>query len=173
MTETATVETLTAEVRVLMVGNRQITLSVFHQLDRCPAEDVKPFGRVRVTKDLPRDVVEIVGAAPDGNLVRANVSRPTTTFRGMDIPSEVEHHIAHSAGLKRDQTIATSPKGRRLIYISNTSTSPCSVDWGCDLTKAAAAFEKWSVDWVDDLDQEMDLYETSSALPLIVLAGLR
>ena len=30
---TATVETLTAEVRVLAVGNRQITLSVAKQLD--------------------------------------------------------------------------------------------------------------------------------------------
>jgi hypothetical protein len=30
---TATVETLTAQVRVLQVGNRQITLSIYKQLD--------------------------------------------------------------------------------------------------------------------------------------------
>jgi hypothetical protein len=31
--KTATVETLTAEVRVLMVGSRQVTMSVYGQLD--------------------------------------------------------------------------------------------------------------------------------------------
>ncbi|MCV7316314.1 hypothetical protein H7J77_12285 [Mycolicibacillus parakoreensis] len=51
-TTTATVETLTAEVRVLQVGNRQITLSVAKQLDAfdlCQDEalDFTPFGRIR------------------------------------------------------------------------------------------------------------------------------
>lgn len=49
---TATIETLTAEVRVLMVGNRQVTLSVAKQLDRTNFfEDgpgaITPFGRVK------------------------------------------------------------------------------------------------------------------------------
>jgi len=43
---TATVETLTAEVRVLMVGSRQVTLSVYNQLDLVPHARVEPFGRV-------------------------------------------------------------------------------------------------------------------------------
>ena len=43
---TATVETLTAEVRVLMVGNRQITLSVAKQLDEVPIAEIEVFGRV-------------------------------------------------------------------------------------------------------------------------------
>lgn len=43
---TATIETLTASVRVLMVGSRQVTLSVFRQLDVVPFDDVVPFGRV-------------------------------------------------------------------------------------------------------------------------------
>lgn len=47
----ATVETLTAEVRTLMVGNRQITLSVYRQLDREPYELIEPFGRVRDSQD--------------------------------------------------------------------------------------------------------------------------
>lgn len=47
---TATVETLTAEVRVLVVGNRQITLSVAKQLDEVPLWDMLPFGRVSVGK---------------------------------------------------------------------------------------------------------------------------
>jgi hypothetical protein len=47
MIDTATVMSLTAEVRVLMVGNRQVTLSVAKQLDCVPIEEIEPFGRVR------------------------------------------------------------------------------------------------------------------------------
>lgn len=48
----ATVEVLTAEVRTLMVGSRQVTLSVYRQLDEVsPWTDhistFEPFGRVR------------------------------------------------------------------------------------------------------------------------------
>jgi hypothetical protein len=43
---TATVETLAAEVRVLMVGSRQVTLSVYNQLDYIPHRQIEPFGRV-------------------------------------------------------------------------------------------------------------------------------
>ena len=46
-TNTATVEALTAEVRVLMVGNRQVTLSVAKQLDTVGFLDVEAFGRIR------------------------------------------------------------------------------------------------------------------------------
>jgi|SRR5215472_14499324 len=45
--KTATVEVLTAEVRVLMVGARQVTLSVARQLDAVALEDIEPFGRIR------------------------------------------------------------------------------------------------------------------------------
>lgn len=45
---TATVETLTAEVRVLMVGSRQVTLSVARQLDWIDITQLEPFGRVAI-----------------------------------------------------------------------------------------------------------------------------
>lgn len=79
-TNTAKIETLTAEVRVLVVGSRQVTLSVFRQLDRVSPERITPFGRVRsgakyytfgygnVTADL-----ELVGTDEHGNLVRSVV----------------------------------------------------------------------------------------------------
>jgi hypothetical protein len=45
--ETATIETLTASVRVLMIGNRQITMSIFKQLDEVRGPyDLEPFGRI-------------------------------------------------------------------------------------------------------------------------------
>jgi hypothetical protein len=57
---TATVETLTAEVRVLMVGSRQVTLSVYNQLDEVPYADIEPYGRVR-PRDAERGRVCVVG----------------------------------------------------------------------------------------------------------------
>ena len=50
MSETATVETLTAEVRTLMVGNRQVTLSVYRQLDYARPNEADLMGRVRATQ---------------------------------------------------------------------------------------------------------------------------
>lgn len=63
---TATVETLTAEVRALHVGQKQITLSVAKQLDRCSYEQLEPFGRVRTGRKDERDPdhessIEVVG----------------------------------------------------------------------------------------------------------------
>jgi len=55
-TYTATVEALSAEVRVLMVGSRQVTLSVYRQLDRVPDDEIEPFGRVRDGKHEGCDV---------------------------------------------------------------------------------------------------------------------
>ena len=53
---TATVELLTAEVRVLQVGSRQVTLSVARQLDLVPLDALEPFGRVR-TRDYDYAVI--------------------------------------------------------------------------------------------------------------------
>lgn len=43
---TATVETLTAEVRVLKMGTRQVTKAVARQLDRISDSHLEPFGRL-------------------------------------------------------------------------------------------------------------------------------
>lgn len=78
---TATVEVLTAEVRTLMVGSRQVTLSVYRQLDWVPNDAIQPFGRVRAdTKPVDRlsDEVQVVGVSEDGALVRSRLSRQST-----------------------------------------------------------------------------------------------
>lgn len=49
----AHVQVLTAEVRTLMVGSRQITMSVYNQLDEIAHDEMEPFGRVS-----PRDAAE-------------------------------------------------------------------------------------------------------------------
>lgn len=70
---TATVETLTAEVRVLMVGSRQVTLSVARQLDEVDPDWILPFGRIRTGKRTPSaavGMIEVIGSL-DGQLVRS------------------------------------------------------------------------------------------------------
>jgi hypothetical protein len=69
-TASARVEVLTAEVRVLMVGSRQVTLSVYNQLDEVPPDGIEPFGRVS-PKDARWRSIEVVGRDEIGALVRA------------------------------------------------------------------------------------------------------
>jgi hypothetical protein len=65
---TATVEVLTAEVRVLMVGSRQVTLSVARQLDWVERSELEPFGRVRL---VAGEV--LIGRDPGGVLTLAEL----------------------------------------------------------------------------------------------------
>jgi hypothetical protein len=91
----ATVEVLTAEVRVLMVGSRQVTLSVYGQLDLVRPDHIEPFGRVsrkphcrdawdfgrRVSPDCPGDCVDVVGRSLNtGALVRSCGRRGSGSF---------------------------------------------------------------------------------------------
>lgn len=78
-THTATVETMTAEVHVLKVGSRQVTLSVAKQLDLALVNDMKPMGRIRTVWDASF-LIELIGRHSEtGALVRAFVYHPNTT----------------------------------------------------------------------------------------------
>lgn len=81
---TATVETLVAEVRTLMVGSRQVTLSVYKQLDRVSVWRIQPFGRVHTGIRYPdaygvkeEATLELVGRDEDGNLVACVIAAYT------------------------------------------------------------------------------------------------
>jgi hypothetical protein len=165
----ARVEVLTAEVRVLQVGRRQVTLSVVRQLDWAEAADVVPFGRVRTGDKPPGGVraissfgssqvksatpIEIVGST-SGVLVRSVSWRTVLTCTGggdgacpeiQAIDAERRRHVDRS-GLPR-----MSPEYHRLM----------------DKTAAHDVH-----DWTR-YDPDQQTYEKWEALPLIVLAGLR
>jgi hypothetical protein len=77
---TATVEVLTAEVRVLMVGSRQVTLSVYRQLDETLPECIEPFGRVKDAQDAKKedhhwDSLYVIGRDHHGRLAWASLTR--------------------------------------------------------------------------------------------------
>lgn len=91
----AHVQVLTAEVRTLVVGSRQVTLSVYDQLDEVSYEDIEPFGRVH-PKDASDLVVRVVGRDREtGALVRSR----TWTWDMMRDPSTGEIANVCAAGL--------------------------------------------------------------------------
>lgn len=81
MNHTATVEVLSAEVRVLQVGARQVTLSVFRQLDTVGFDAIIPFGRVRDPRDdgsYDSRVMNVIGRDIEtGSLVRCHLFAPS------------------------------------------------------------------------------------------------
>lgn len=130
----ATVDVLTAEVRVLMVGRRQVTMSVFSQLDKVPHSEIAPFGRVN-PKDANRNEIHLVGSGPDGTLVRSRI------WRWPHPGSHKPYYLDSNPG-GSDQYLFDRAKEERKAGVRR--------------------------DWCTQSE-----WETMSALPLIVLAGLR
>lgn len=94
-TATATVEVLTAEVRVLMVGSRQVTLSVYNQLDDVPHRLIEPFGRVN-PRDRESSVICVVGRQIEtGTLARAR-----TPYLSDEFLSDTYRDDAHDIVVK-------------------------------------------------------------------------
>jgi len=96
---TATVETLTAEVHVLKVGNRQITTSVAKQLDVIPFNRLRPFGRIQLGSsdrqaERPRLPVNVIGVDIEtGALCRSRV------YLGYQGCTEEQHSAAKTLPL--------------------------------------------------------------------------
>jgi hypothetical protein len=166
----ATVEVLTAEVRVLQIGRRQVTLSVVRQLDWADPADVEPFGRVR-TGDKPpgrvkaadaggfsqvksADSIEVIGSAA-GVLVRSVSWRTllTCTSGGAAACPEIG---AITAELDRHKVRGQPPQHMTPEY--------------------EQVFDRFAAHRVHDwtrYDPDQQTYETWESLPLIVLVGLR
>lgn len=177
---TATVESLTAEVRVLMVGNRQITLSVAKQLDLVDDRKLEVFGRVRLNSDS----VSLIGKCKaTGVLVMAKMpfTWPTPYIRGLSAPvtlCETRRRIM----LKGSKLIFAG----RDIDIADDSIQYCGMD-GHGVSRYVSfileelSCEHWSTNGMDEeisagvaaYDARQLQIEGLQKLPLIVLAGLR
>lgn len=79
----ARVQVLTAEVRVLMVGSRQVTLSVYSQPDTVAFDGIEPFGRVWSRAALTYETW-VVGRGGNGTLVRSWLPKPYAWPRADD-----------------------------------------------------------------------------------------
>jgi hypothetical protein len=145
MLKSVQVEVLTAEVRVLMVGSRQVTLSVFRQLDLIPPEALEPFGRVN---DKSSGTWLAVGRTAGGVLARASYSfaRDLTPLEGYEL---VRIKNAAGAGYRY-------PRDRdRIGFVYSESSQATAV-------AVEAENQRWAI--------ARGPYDS---LPLIVLAGLR
>jgi hypothetical protein len=82
-------------VSVLQVGSRQITLSVYRQLDRIYNTDkFEAFGRIRDT-NYKGEGIQLVGRNTDtGALVRHTAQHPD--WSAWDGPDEFAHWLAHT-----------------------------------------------------------------------------
>lgn len=69
---TATVKAITAEVRQLVVGSRQITASVYNQLDRVGRNEIDPMGRVTPKDGAPGWVYVVGRHRSTGDLVSSS-----------------------------------------------------------------------------------------------------
>ncbi len=176
-TTAARVEVLTAEVRVLMVGSRQITLSVYAQLDDVEPGEITPFGRV-----APRNgevgCVYVVGAsardADAGTLVRSSHGSAAS--------------LRHWAERCRRMAALTGQREAAVRERDEAKAGEDGVRWRelrgraaqltAELERAGRfCFEGWTASKLtaearrnEDLTGRAALWE---ALPLIVLAGLR
>jgi len=181
----ARVEVLRAEVRVLMVGSRQVTMSVFNQLDEVSWRDIEPMGRVSA-KDGPA----LIGVDAGGVLVRSRF--PVGGYRTAALCKQYEHGMvdvsrAHDVG----RPVYSGPTywryenkrvwvGEMTTYCPRGTTRyttgevvPPDPDvvaihravYHPDLDELAAELEEQRLVNVRKAELE--------ALPLIVLAGLR
>lgn len=174
--ETAHIETMTAEVKVLMVGNRQITLSVAKQLDRVPLEDMFPFGRIRIDRKHPRDVIG--RSNTDGALV---ISEWPPTIRMGDLTEPITvcriHARKSPEGTLSWNTYLPLYYNETRIRVASDAIEPCKIE-----THEIGGNEPHCPYWhtngnaaaISDVIalREIDPSELS-LLPLIVLAGLK
>jgi hypothetical protein len=180
----ATVQTLTAEVRTLMVGSRQVTLSVFNQLDTRPVDEIDVFGRVR-HRDASSDSVNVVGRSrEDGTLVRGCMKHPIWRQEPPEAFSRWICHLSRTyvekdpdfitpsysrdwemaVRIYRDQRLLWGFRSRDLFTLSYTPDQRDELHY---------AWQKVAERQLAALKPEQDRYDELSAHPLIVLAGLR
>ena len=182
---TATVELLTAEVRVLMVGSRQVTLSVAKQLDRIMLDHLEPFGRVRIGGD---ERLVIGKDKRTGVLAVANYETYWETpvvFAEGDAKFRVCNRLRtekKSGGLEGYQVVFED----RRVILWKESTVTCDVphsrkDEDGQYHRVEHACDSWDVAgqrdeirlYLSEYDEERTMHEAARDLPLIVLAGLK
>jgi hypothetical protein len=148
MGESASVEVLSAEVRVLRVGDGQITLSMYRQLDEASPERFEPFGRVRDNeRNLRRGALQLVGRDTEtGALVRCDASPPD--WSAADGPSEFTHWLRHQpGGWGRGPYRVAESNGRGIDWTARDGKVGCSSSSYWHINTPAAEWP--AVKWLD------------------------
>lgn len=186
-TLTATVQALTAEVRVMMVGSRQVTMSVYKQLDKVEPNDLAEiFGRVHPTGHEPNVSLHVVGRSSAGSLVSSSMSTVAKRMWPLYIGVETTYAYGketYECGVTRElgstrgcicEACADVPVGHRVRNMGLLQAGPESLA-PTDYRMRSASYESLD-DWEDGWDARVaeDVRrEEWINLPLVVLAGLR
>lgn len=123
------VESLTAEIRVLQVGSKPVTLSAARQLDLVNASEIKPFGRVRIEPKPVAGLIEVIGSV-NGILVRSSARS-----RKVECPGYMTRTSSHTYGLPQ-----------QVVCRRHRNTSPANYDpahsW-TEYTPSQELYETW------------------------------
>ena len=185
-TATATIETLTAEVRTLVVGSRQVTLSIAKQLDIVDLSRLRVFGRVHISKD-PNYVI---GADTDGTLA---LSKYTNGYMYFDRPligpcdHDGGHIIVCATGRQQNGQVYRLTLDGVEFEILTDATQPCGIEGHtsryrgndpdeCDGWQTNGHRDQISQSLQSQLAEQADkkaLHKAAAESPLIVLAGLK
>jgi len=186
-TKKAEIITVTAEVRVVMVGSRQITMSVANQLDWIDWQDIDPMGRVSM-----KDEDAILGRNPENDALVLASFEPSPSY---ELPANVV--VGRFCSYRRQEANRTVggdalrvrvlpgnllPCGRheseRHVY------TPCARPWELMwlegettvyATPTLSALKRLGpglIDW-KHAEEMSSKYQSLLELPLLVLAGLR
>lgn len=177
-TTAARVDVLTAEIRVLMVGSRQVTLSVYGQLDQVKPAEIDPFGRV-APRDADPDYVYVVGAsardADRGTLVRSRRESMSALIKRADGLRDRADMIGERPDLKHERS--------ELVERADYHDRPEHWKRANAITDRLGQLDVWlrhetrtAEELIAESGATIDAAEDAAqwaALPLIVLAGLR
>lgn len=148
MSESASVEVLSAEVRVLQVGSLQLTRSMYWQLDEAAPKKFQPFGRVKDNKRPLKDGVLLVGRdSRTGALVRCHALPPN--WSPTDGPEAFTHWMRHwprfGRGIGNYQGYQVARyKGFALRWRCFTKTSALLRSSGMSAIKLQSRYANWT-----------------------------
>lgn len=174
-TTTATVETLTAEVRTLVVGSRQVTLSVAKQLDVVTLENLTVMGRVSLKSEFPM----VIGKATDGTLALAHYMHPYPPD-DWHIRDLGDHIVTYGSKATRGSTsglrTALFIHGRRALLPSKNARYDRDSEDSEGITcccEAGLIVSRSFDDFTAQQAARAQRHRDAAASPLIVLAGLK
>lgn len=159
-TDTATVTTLTAEVRVLMVGSRQVTISVYNQLDWAFWPEIEAMGRINNKERR----LEVIGRRKtDNSLVRCSAISRYVSFaeclKSFREPLMVRDGLYNVEGIREFDGV----------------NELCWTEYSTERTRRLLTDAEWIIAErynAEELEKRA-VYKIANNLPLIVLAGLR
>lgn len=175
----ARVQVLTAEVRTLVVGSRQVTLSVYSQLDSADYDEIEPFGRVR-PRDALLDYIYLVGRHRQaGALVRSVIpGGPDSIAREFDWPEfSLSIEDARRTALAAEREVAHLRKFEADVHQKLPDNHNCKAgeiqEKEREAREARTEMASLQREYNELTAPAVACASRVSALPLIVLAGLR